>query len=105
MNVEIGQQLRQARQAQSLTLEQVAQATHVRVHYLKSLEDGDFAAIPSQAQARGFVRIYAGYLGLKSSALLADLQNPEEARARAGRTGGQPGGLQRSANWLGGRDF
>jgi len=68
----IGQQLRQARQARSLTLEQVARATHVRVHYLQALEAGDLASIPSTAQARGFLRIYSDYLGLESRALMGD---------------------------------
>jgi len=70
----IGQQLQQARLARSLTLDQVAQATHVRVHYLQSLESGDLSAIPSLAQARGFLRIYADYLGLDVRSLLGELE-------------------------------
>jgi cytoskeletal protein RodZ len=60
----IGQQLRQAREQRNLTLEQAAQATHIRVHYLEALERGDLSRLPSKAQGRGFLRVYAGYLGL-----------------------------------------
>lgn len=70
----IGQQLREARQARSLTLEQVASATHVRVHYLQALEAGDLGSVPSLAQARGFLRIYADHLGLDAVALLSELE-------------------------------
>lgn len=75
MNDGIGQQLRQARAARDLTLEQVAQATHVRVHYLRALESGDYEAIPSMAQARGFLRIYSDFLGLKPADLLSQLSD------------------------------
>ena len=68
--IKAGRLLRQAREARSLSLEQVAQATRIRVHYLSALEAGDFDALPSLAQARGFVRAYAGYLGLDGEALL-----------------------------------
>lgn len=73
----IGQQLRQARQARALTLEEVASATHVRVHYLQALEAGDLGAVPSLAQARGFLRIYAEHLGLDAVALLSEMEGKE----------------------------
>lgn len=73
MSATIGQQLREAREARSLTLEQVAQATHMRVHYLQALESGELEAIPSEAQARGFLRAYADFLNLNAEPLLADL--------------------------------
>lgn len=64
MNKSVGQQLRQRREERRLTLEQVAQATHIRPHYLQALEEGEWARLPSRAQARGFFRAYAGYLDL-----------------------------------------
>lgn len=73
MTETIGQQLRQAREQRNLTLEQAAQATHIRVHYLEALERGDLSRLPSKAQGRGFLRAYAGYLGLNPVALLKSL--------------------------------
>jgi cytoskeletal protein RodZ len=55
----VGQQLRQARQELNLSLEQAAEETHIRLHYLEALEQGDFAQLPSKAQGRGFLRAYA----------------------------------------------
>jgi len=43
----------------------------MRVHYLQALEANDLDTIPSQAQARGFLRAYAAYLGLEAGPLLA----------------------------------
>jgi cytoskeleton protein RodZ len=75
MSITTGQKLRQAREERTLTLEQVAQATRIRVHYLRALEAGEFNTLPSLAQARGFVRAYAGFLGLDGEALLAGSEN------------------------------
>lgn len=60
----IGQQLKQAREARKLTIKQAVQATRIRSYYLEALESDDLSSIPSPAQARGFLRLYAEYLGL-----------------------------------------
>jgi cytoskeleton protein RodZ len=77
LSTTIGQQLRQAREARSLSLEQVAQATHIRMHYLQAMEAGDFSVVPSMAQARGFLRAYAGFLNLDADALLKALADQD----------------------------
>jgi transcriptional regulator with XRE-family HTH domain len=69
MSESVGAKLRQARELRRLTLQQVAEATRVRPHYLQALENDDHSAIPSAAQARGFLRIYADYLEIN----LADI--------------------------------
>ncbi len=69
----IGTQLRQARDAQSLSLDQAAQQTHIKVHYLQALEADQFDALPSAAQLRGFLRSYGDYLKLDSTQLLSAL--------------------------------
>jgi len=70
MNQTLGDQLRQARQERNLSLEQAAEGTRIRVHYLEALETGDFSRLPSKAQARGFLRAYAGFLNLDPERLL-----------------------------------
>ena len=65
----LGQLLQQARQARGISLEQAAQATHIRLHYLQALEADDQTALPSPVHARGFIRLYAGYLGLNPDGL------------------------------------
>jgi transcriptional regulator with XRE-family HTH domain len=68
----IGARLRQARELRRLSLQQVSESTKVRAHYLQALESDDHSVIPSAAQARGFLRIYAEFLELN----LADLVPP-----------------------------
>ena len=70
MPLTIGNQLKQTREARGLSLEQAAQVTHVRLHYLKALESDLRDQLPSTAQGRGFLRLYAGYLGLAAQPLL-----------------------------------
>lgn len=75
MEQTIGQQLRQAREAQKLTLEQAASATLMRERYLRALEEDNYTVMPSLAQARGFLRAYASYLKLDPNLLLQDLDS------------------------------
>jgi cytoskeleton protein RodZ len=68
----LGIWLRQAREAQTSTLEEVEAATRIRARLLEALEAGDYAAFPGgDVQLRGFLRIYARYLGLPSDEVLA----------------------------------
>ena len=70
MSEQIGQQLRQAREAKQVSLAQAARETLIRAHYLQALEAGDLNAIPSVTQARGFLRAYAAYLHLDPDQLI-----------------------------------
>jgi cytoskeletal protein RodZ len=70
MSESIGAKLKQARESRRLTLQQVSETTKVRTHYLQALENDDLSAISSVAQARGFLRIYAEFLGLTPADLV-----------------------------------
>jgi cytoskeleton protein RodZ len=70
----IGTQLRVAREAQSLSLDQAAQATHIKMHYLEALEADQFDILPSAVQLRGFLRAYGEYLRLDPSELVKALE-------------------------------
>ena len=74
MSVAIGKILQAAREDHQLTLEQVAAATHIRLHYLKAMEAGNFESLPSRVQVKGFLRSYASLLGLDETALLEMLE-------------------------------
>jgi cytoskeleton protein RodZ len=71
MSQTVGEQLKQARTDRRLTLEQAAQTTRIRRHFLEALERGDHEALPSPVQGRGFLRLYAGYLNLPAEELVA----------------------------------
>jgi transcriptional regulator with XRE-family HTH domain len=70
----VGEILRHAREDQKLTLEQVARDIHIRTRFLEALEATDLQALPSLAQSRGFLRLYAEHLGLDPRPLLETWQ-------------------------------
>lgn len=74
MSAAVGKRLRQAREEQELTLEQVAAETHIRLHYLQAMEAGQFDSIPSRVQARGFLRYYANHLKIDVEPLFEALE-------------------------------
>jgi cytoskeletal protein RodZ len=70
MSEPVGQRLKEERLARDISLEQVAQGTHIRLHYLQAIEDGKLDQLPSPVQVRGFLRAYAGYLGFDIEPIL-----------------------------------
>lgn len=60
----VGDFFRQVRETKGLTVDEVASKTRIRTDFVKALEDGNFAKLPDQVFARGFVRSYARSLGL-----------------------------------------
>lgn len=66
----IGEQLRSAREAKHLTLSQAAGGTRIKIQHLESIEHDDFSNIAAAAYARGFIKIYAEFLGLDPEPLL-----------------------------------
>ena len=79
MSAAIGKILRAAREDHQLTLEQISAATHIRLHYLQAMENGDFDALPSRLQMKGFLRSYAGQLGLDEKVLIELLEHGTDA--------------------------
>jgi len=68
----IGVWLRRVREAKGSTLEEAEAATHIRPRFLEALEAGDFTVFSGgEVQVRGFLRIYARYLGLSPDEVLA----------------------------------
>src|SRR5512147_2767474 len=60
----IGEFFKQVRETKGLTVDEVASKTRIRSDFVKALEEGNFAKLPDQVFARGFVRSYARSLGL-----------------------------------------
>lgn len=56
--------LKRCREYHGITLEEAAEATKIGINYLQALEGDQVREIPSQAYRKGFLRIYATYLGL-----------------------------------------
>lgn len=71
--------LRNRREEKKLTLEQAAEGTNIRIHFLQAIEEDRLGAIASQTQMRGFTRLYASYLGLSPQEILEPIPTIQEA--------------------------
>src|SRR5690348_6170407 len=69
----VAEQLRAAREAKKLTIQQVADLTKIRTDHLRALEDGNFNAFSAPIYIRGSVKNYATMLKLDVPKVLADL--------------------------------
>ena len=60
----VGEFFRHVRETKGLTLDAVASKTCIHPDFLRALEENNFAKLPDQVFAKGFVRSYARSLGL-----------------------------------------
>ena len=75
----LGETLRQARLDRGASLADAERETRVRRKYLEALEAEDYTSLPALVHTRGFIRVYARYLGLDPDGTL-DLFGPARVR-------------------------
>ena len=59
MYIDAGKIIRDAREAQNISLEKLSENLHIRITYLQAIENGRSEILPSPVQARGFIRMVA----------------------------------------------
>lgn len=62
---EIGSLLRQAREDQGISLEEISKETKIQKRFLSLLEEGDFSVFPGEVYLKGALRNFAEAVGLK----------------------------------------
>lgn len=67
----VAEQLRTAREAQNLTIQQIAEITNVRADHIRAIEDGNYNVFSAPVYIRGFVRSYARILKLDVPTIIA----------------------------------
>ncbi len=77
-----GKQLRQARESAGLTVTQVAESQHLRPSIIQAIEEGDYRQIDSELFLKGYVRTYAGLVGLNANSVIASLDKELEPLRR-----------------------
>lgn len=87
----IGQQLKEARLAQGLSVEDVTHATRIPVPGVEALESDDFSVFPNGAYSRAFLSLYSRHLGVDASAALASMN---------GGNGSKNGGRKKRPDFL-----
>lgn len=84
-NASAAEQMREAREAAGLTLEEVAARTRVPMRHLAALEAGDYQALPGTTYAAGFSRAVARVVGLDEAALVARIRAEIDALGGVGQ--------------------
>lgn len=69
----VAEQLRKAREAQNLTVQQVAEITKIRSDHIRALEEGNFEVFSAPVYIRGFVRTCSTLLKLDVPQVMAAL--------------------------------
>jgi cytoskeleton protein RodZ len=94
----VGLVLRETREERGLSLDDVAKVTRIGKGYLTALEEEMFDNLPSAAYVKGFLRVYANFLGLPEKDMIAlyektiagnqfrtDGQSPEAEQSHRGK--------------------
>lgn len=79
---DVCQLLRETRLGKGLTLDEVAQRTYIKLHYLEALEEGRLERLPAMVHTYGYIRQYAKLLGLDGGSLVAQFQAFERAASQ-----------------------
>lgn len=67
---DLGQQLKEARLARGLSLDDVQEMTKIRKRYLEAIEAGDYKVLPGSFYVRAFIKTYAEAVGVDPDELL-----------------------------------
>lgn len=95
--IAIGKKLKQAREAQGYTLEEMEEITNIHIRYLHVMEEDRFDLLPSPFYARTFLKSYAKRLGLNDQAMVLLYQSRVEATMKAEQTNAVTSFEKRSA--------
>lgn len=66
----IGENLREARHNKKVSLEDASRATRIKIEILEQLESDEFDRLAAPTYTKGFLRLYAEYLGLDSQSIV-----------------------------------
>jgi transcriptional regulator with XRE-family HTH domain len=75
-----GDQLRRAREARGVSLDAVSDATRIAPRHLEALERSDLGGLPRGPFGRGYIRAYAGFLGIDPQPILEAYGSQEQRR-------------------------
>lgn len=65
-----GPMLKAAREAQGLTIDQMAERSHLTKQVIRSIENDEYLGLASLGLARGYIKLYAKKLGIDEAAIL-----------------------------------
>ena len=71
----VGYTLRQERERQNLSIEDIEQGTSIRALYIEAIENGEYDKLPGTVYTKGFIKNYAKFLGLDADAMTKEFAN------------------------------
>jgi len=72
---ELGQKLKEAREAKGLSIDQLHEITKIQKRHLVAIEEGNYDVLPGAFYARAFIKQYADAAGLNGEELLIEYQS------------------------------
>lgn len=82
----VGYTLRQERERQNLSIEDIEEGTSIRALYIEAIEGGEYDKLPGKVYTKGFIKNYANFLGMDADAVVKEFQTDMatlEAEAQA----------------------
>ncbi|MDD4735332.1 MAG: helix-turn-helix transcriptional regulator [Kiritimatiellae bacterium] len=69
----VGQRFASTREARGLSISEVGAATHMMEKHVRAIEADDFSALGAPIYAKGFIKLYAEFLGFDQEAILNEI--------------------------------
>lgn len=71
----VGYTLRQERERQELSIDDIEQGTSIRAVYIEAIENGEYDKLPGNVYTKGFIKNYAKFLCLDPDAIVKEFTN------------------------------
>ncbi|MFH0814001.1 MAG: helix-turn-helix domain-containing protein [Pseudomonadota bacterium] len=75
-----GKYLKAERESRNLSLKEVSESTKIKERFLKDIEDDQYEHLPHPVYVKGFLNIYAKYLGLDPNDIILRHQKYQESK-------------------------
>jgi cytoskeletal protein RodZ len=75
-----GEQLKEARETRGVSLDAVAKATRIPLRHLEAIERSDLEGLPRGPFGQGYIKAYAGFLGISPEPMLKGYHAQERQR-------------------------
>ena len=73
----IGTLLKQVREGKEIPIEEVSRDTKISMRYLMAIEDGRWRDLPGSTYIKGYLHIYADYLGLNAKEIIRQYEQEQ----------------------------
>ncbi len=80
---ELGERLSHARQQLDISLDNVAERTHIQTRFLKAIEEGRLEDLPESVYVQSFIRQYANAIGLNGVHYAGEFMTPPVVNSSA----------------------